>query len=487
MSFDHLPDEIVGLICRFCDTAEIKSLRLSCRTLLKVANEHLLSEVVLFMNRESLEACEGIASHPVFSKTAKSLWIQADRPKETSFDEWYSERRTMTIMSHYKEASDIIYANCPSKFSNEKGRALMDAAQALALEIKTREEEKPGLSEKQLRYHFKQATRLACEAEEMLHDTSLFSGLRDVLSQCPKIESVDLTMLNTIRICTAKHNKAFQQALVHPFGDCDKYNSGVDAMIQLVLAASEVDFKPRMLRLGSLSHHVFTREDITDELRAFFDGLEELEWHFAVPYHDDDHIEVVELLSIMEDFNTGKNFSSLVEAAAGLKRLHLELPYDPDEVSEILLPSIVGNNTWDKLARVNLTGFEATASQLGEFLLRHAETLEEVSLAHVVLSVGDWPDCFVSFAGKLPGVRNFELRERFDYDEDNTFYWFGHLGTARGNKYSKRLSNYLVTGEGSFPRRPEEQESSDNEWSDQDDDTTDSEDDGGNDSESVTD
>lgn len=39
--------------------------------ILKVAHEHLLSEVVVFMNRESLEACSGIAAHPIFSKVVK--------------------------------------------------------------------------------------------------------------------------------------------------------------------------------------------------------------------------------------------------------------------------------------------------------------------------------------------------------------------------------------------------------------------------------
>lgn len=475
MSLDSLPDELTGLICGFCDPPEVKALRLTCQSLLKVANEYLLSEVVVFLNRESLEACDGITAHPLFSKTVRSLWLQGDRPKTGPFDEFKAEQRQRARMSHFDEVTSVFYPqNQMSDREVEEQRAQINAELD---EIEARHNlQTPPMSDEQLRYHYEHACRLSDEAEALLHDNSLFFSLKRVLESCRQIETVYLTLSHEIRVSTAKHNKAFQKGLMHPFGDGDDYEPGVHFMRNLVLAAHQVSFKPKSLLLGDVSHYVFMREDeaFFSKLTGFFQDLEMLCWKFAVPCMDEDYtLDPIEMDSILLDFEESDRMSDLLKVASGLQYLQLNLPYHDDGEAAVPLPSVVSDTKWEQLKDLRLSGFETTLPELRDFLLRHADTLSTVLLGDVFLHQGEWPVCFASFAGKLPKLDQFHLRGNFNHsghDDEGRFYFFGFPDKAKGNKYSRVICRYIKAGGEEFPPRPEMQEISDEDWSSDDED-----------------
>lgn len=458
MSLDALPDELIGLICDFCNVQEIKSLRSTCRTTLKAANEHLLTEVVLFMNRESLEACKGIAAHSIFSKAALSLWIQADRPWELTFDDWHREYNWRAALSYAIEESNRVYGT-NEDLSEATGEERSAKTDYLIQQLELRQKPiKSGLSDKQLGYHYTEACRLASEAEDMVRDETLSTSLQEILSNCPKIETVYLTLGNGIRACTAEKNKAFQKGLLRPFSEYDEFNSGTEVMANLVLAADHADFKPKRLYLGNVSHYIFTRDDRWEELQDFFEGLEELEWHFPIPYYNENGaIDPTEMSTIVLDFEDSSRFNDLMDAAIWLRRLHLDLPYHEDAETAVPLASVVGEMWWERLTHLHLTAFEATLDELSAFLLLHAKTLEVVFLANVVLQQGGWADCFARFAGKMPNVREFEVRGMFSEleSDEGMFYWFGEVHEKSSNVYGSQISKYLIAGGEECPARPE--------------------------------
>lgn len=71
---DRLPPEIVLMICEWLaydskcriKTADLKSLRLSCRAFAGPAAEFLFLNVLVFMNHTSLSNLRAIAEHPVY-------------------------------------------------------------------------------------------------------------------------------------------------------------------------------------------------------------------------------------------------------------------------------------------------------------------------------------------------------------------------------------------------------------------------------------
>lgn len=456
MALDSLPDELIGMICAFCGMPEIQSLRSTCRTIRKVADEYLLPEVVLFMNRDSLTACNGLTAHPVISKTVKSLWIQADRLKEMTFRDWDENRNIQVGLEYRVKAGEVVQRREGQllRASGEEMRALAEEVRTLAKKIQERDE--PKMSDIELWSYYANAARLAYESEQMLVDRSLLRTLKDILQRCPKIEAVDLTHGGLLRNGTTQRNKAFQRGLFIPRSHFDGINHDAcfDVMVYLVIAASAVGVRPRRLRLGGLSSRILAREDIKDWMHEFFQDLKHLEWkpcrHFYADDNTDDN-EYEDEYEAMQISFYNDAFLNLIKAANCLELLHLDLSVS----GSIPLPRLVGNVVWPHLSSIGLCSFRTSQGELTHFLLRHRSTLTSVSLDHVRLTNGEWPDCFASIAGKLPKVVEIELRMSFTEDSngEDEFYWFGD--NRGGTKYGKTISKYIIEGGSECPPRPD--------------------------------
>lgn len=441
MSLQRLPDELIESICLLCDISEIKNLRLTSRALCKIANDHLLSEVVVFMNHDSLKICRRIADHPVFSHKVKSLWIQADRPEKPTAYEWDENRK-------------LVYGEGPiGTLTYQQQRAIISTS---ITEIYGGEEQRehPTFSEKQYLYfsnHYKWARRLWREAEAMLKDQSFYSSIRALFTYCPNIKAVDLTMQSAIRENTTKNSEGFRRGLISPIGEdhINFHRAGVETFAQMLHAASDACFRPRYLRLGHISHYIFTHRPVHGELQRFFRELEELEWHFSIPYMSKltHMVGPGEMATITSDFNAGR-FLPLMESASCLRRLHLKLPRDSKMKCGIWLSSLVGNLTLSALNNLHLSGFVTEAVEFVHFLLRHADTLKNVHFADVHLRGSCWIDCFGTIAGNLPNVEKFELRGRFveKVEFGYMFYLFEDVERKAGNDVSPEMETYLITG-----------------------------------------
>ncbi|SMR61260.1 unnamed protein product [Zymoseptoria tritici ST99CH_3D1] len=472
---ENLPDELLGMICGHCNKPELKSLRLVSRTTLKAANEYLFPEIVVFMNRESLESCKGISAHPVLSRTARNLWIQADRPRRTTFSDWEAERkRDFVHMESIKTATDVVYAPQSVIKKGDRQADMLAIVQELSLQAKANLEVATR-SKEQSESLYAKVLRITSEAEEIFYDHSLSTCFRNIFTRCPNVDSVEITLANSIRRGTIKENEAFKRSGARAFGDMDPDTSGVDALTQLVSAALAVDFRPRVLKLGDVSHYAFMRRALSDQLKILFTDLEELTWKFTIPYIHDDEIDPEGFDEMVQDFERSGKFVSLLEGAPELRKLDLELPFSHHAEELIMLAWVVGDVTWPLLAHVRLFNFDTTAADLSGFLLRHKDTLTSVCIGEVHLldpaageeSQDRWSDCFLSFAGKLPKVQEFDLRGKFSADWTK-FYDFGDLELNANNTYGRAVSEFLIAGGNQLPEFPEREESDD--WLDDDED-----------------
>ncbi|SMR61259.1 unnamed protein product [Zymoseptoria tritici ST99CH_3D1] len=330
-------------------------------------------------------------------------------------------------------------------------------------------EEQTGSLVEQIEYRYAQALRLTSEAEEIMYDRSLRNCLREIFSRCTKVERVDLTMNDSMRDTTAGRNKGFRSGMLVPRSDLELRTSGLDAMIQLAMAAYEVGFKPTVLCLGDVSYAVFMHESIIEPLKAFFAELETLQWAFNPEFDKDADVVEDAYRAMLDGFENTDNCVSLLRATTRLERLEFELPVDISTARNVKLTDILGDIIWPRLTHLRLTNFQTSPDYLKDLLLRHKSTLQDVCLGggHLFGDEANWPDTLASFAGKLSMLRRFALRGNLGHNFE-LFYSFGDLFRPQDKKYGRQICRYIIDGGERCPPKPTLLESQD---SDEDDGT----------------
>ncbi|KKY17353.1 putative f-box domain protein [Diplodia seriata] len=86
-SVPTLPEEIWDMITGYTDCAEQKQLRLSCRTLSRIAAGHLFSTIYLEIQKDSIERMINVAFHHVLRYHVKRL-VVLERPQLVPFGTW---------------------------------------------------------------------------------------------------------------------------------------------------------------------------------------------------------------------------------------------------------------------------------------------------------------------------------------------------------------------------------------------------------------
>ncbi|GIZ42709.1 hypothetical protein CKM354_000596800 [Cercospora kikuchii] len=485
MSFVELPVELIEMICVRCSLDEIKTLRLTCQSLRNVADDYLFPEIVTVMTRDSMEAARQIAQHPKFCRQPRLLCFQGDTSEPLQFEEWKSKLQsqievdahiTKADRKHLQELGEISMRRDrdreidPDLEAREKALIQLIRANADA-------QPKPSYSEAQLQDHYGHYSELAYEGMQIIEDETIQRCMQAVFEKCSNIRAFDFTTANALRVHTHKENKQFRRGLITPFGDYERCAEGLEAMQEIVLAADEAGYSPQTLRLGSVTFHVARHPDLSRAMSRFMAKVENLHWIVSTPYLEDDDLGVdsEEFAEIMLGFQEGY-CTNLMSSAGNLRSLELDMPCPNPGEDKIELSDVVGTLSWPNLRNVAITTIYANSTDLVDFLLRHAATLERLELNEVTLN-GEWPECFSKFAGKLPRLKEVQLRGVFDINS-GFFCFFGDLYTSRGNEYSQRVARYIIEGGEEFPMPPDnnreeamipDSESDDHEESDSDD------------------
>lgn len=93
MSLLGLSNELLDRIFSFCEKDSIKCSRLANRRLRNAANRHLIQELRLYYNQESLDILDSLATtHSDMAKGITAFWLQTDRLQERTRDSWETER-----------------------------------------------------------------------------------------------------------------------------------------------------------------------------------------------------------------------------------------------------------------------------------------------------------------------------------------------------------------------------------------------------------
>lgn len=421
-----------------------------------------------------MENIKGIAGHAQIARAVRALCLQADHLEDIpTFDEWNARRQEQAEVDQFRrdyvlEGIEKLVPLTAEQWGDETIREARnnDITRLLTESERTNSysvADRPDLTEAELRMAYRLYTlrvedqALLAEGENSLMRQCYAAFFRG----CPNLVAVEVTMAHCLRLTTTRKNAIFQKGLVIPHGDPSP-DQGLDAMIGLIQAAYDADFSPTELRMGSVTHYLTTDEDLVEEAAAFLRNVEVLHWQLATPFLNDElEVDPDEYESIMEDLEGG-NLVTFLSDAHNLRVLEIEMPCSENRWSSPRLPTIVGDNFWPALTSLTLSKFETSPEELSGFLLRH-DKLQVVQLTQVRLTTGCWPACFSMFAGKLPDLEEVELRGHFD-SPSGIFYWFGHPESYRGNKFERKISQYIIEGGSACPVAPDEPEATDDEW-----------------------
>ncbi|KXT18105.1 hypothetical protein AC579_4562 [Pseudocercospora musae] len=423
MSLLHLPAELLHTVCLFCSKNGIESLRLTCQVLQRIADEHLLLEIVTCFEYEDLCRVSEIANHasPLLKKNLRSFLFQADAfPADNHWPrhQWIHERRKFFrgVEEETKEFMRELRTRIKTKRNPRLLEALMRYYQRSIDPAVLLRPEKIGSHQ--------QYINLAKEQEELRKRGFSKRILQDLFTACPNITSVAINGGHRLRRNAGLTNLAFLRSLTIPH--CHQEETLAYAVKTTLSAAHNSGTKLESLAIGGITP-VFVRptelidddseNNITigipkDHLYELTSQLKTLRLMF-LGEHDlqDDATEfmIIDFHSLTAQFAEG-HLVSWLENCTQIQDLRLDLPYAPYPHWRVPFEHFLGDNLhFPSLRVLHLQSFQTQAERLAEFLLRHKASLVELELSDIHLSLGSWPDCLAQFAGKLEKLQRAKV------------------------------------------------------------------------------
>ena len=433
---DRLPFELCGYICQDLDIADLKALRLCSSKLNTASSEWLFREVVVYMNRESLDKVKQISQAIHLTRYSRILSVCCDYCPELTFGSFQARYRDLVKDLYWNQACDSV------KLTQERAETLIEVEEMIDGREKARQimqrlislNKKP---EDELQKAHRHYQNLAREAGQMQLDSSLRKVFGLLFSKCSNLMSVKVSLAFEANVFTTKHaSKQFQKGLVCPRGQPLHSKLGFFVMEQVVQAVQDTESTFKSLQLTNISKSILDWGEGISSL--VFGNLTELSWNF--PPMDCDGSEWGRGGPAPLAFPAElKLYEALIKHLTKLRSLNLEFSHPYMATFPLAdLGSIIGNHVFPNLTSVRLKGVRSKDVDLCEFLLRHANSLMIIQLEEVFLSYGRWDHLLHSLQGKLPKLIDLDLRGRLWHGMD--LVW----GDLRSSKdLGRQISDFI--------------------------------------------
>lgn len=514
MGLSELPAELLHKICMFCEAPDRLKLRRVCHLMRDVVDEHFMKRVVSYVGRRvegighvsrpshaSSSACitlttfrhfvrqdfdmiEHLTLNPLIARGVESLYFHADTPQVLGFDEWDKERRDQIqeirmygdrdvpceYQCEHRECR-LLYRN----YDRETNRQLNGHSM---LELKAMHE----------RYR-----ELVLDGASMMEESRQEECFQTLFKRCPRLDSVAISMRDDLLESSWQAVKEFREVMLAPLGDHHTSRIGYRPLQELLLALYETGKILKRLDVKTVSHQFFepstctplyheaisgirylhigitgaalqmdkADDDDEDHDDSEFDGMDdEAIWALLEARHEarreDPHQAHTR---VVRSFEHG-GLAAFLAAAKTLAALSIDLPRESAFLPEaVALEHVVGNTHWPHLTKVTLQNFRCRDVELTDFLQRHADTIQNLSLCYVTFTEGSTQSCFEPVAGKLPQLRRVKFRARFKAHgfssaQEGDLYLSGGYSeyplSKRADAPTRALQTYMIEG-GQFP------------------------------------
>lgn len=224
MSLLGLSNELLDRIFENCDTVSVKSLRLSNRRLRNLGNRHLIRELRLYYNYESINLLDTLATtHQDIAKGIRAIWIQSDElTKFSSYASWNIQRERQYGDEGHMYPSRMLPCEI-KRISAILNEDWFREAQQFNIDIVEVPRPEVGMSDRvgkiakeYLHRRYACYTRLYAEQSTLDSSDTLREKFAALFRVCPKLRKVWITSDGVVRMSTTYRSTSFRKGSSRP-------------------------------------------------------------------------------------------------------------------------------------------------------------------------------------------------------------------------------------------------------------------------------
>ena len=372
---DHLPTEVLQIICGYLSSLDVLSFRLSSRIHAAVGAQHMLPAVVIALMPESLARLKDISEHQVISQHVNTLVYQLGRlPEILDYKDYKRKARISN-----DERIDTPWPPPPAE-SDKRARKAYDrelAKAATFLDL---------APSKTLQKGWDDYLQLHNEVAELENTDIEFAILESAIAKFPRLAAIRVQ-------CRFKYDETGLPSIHGRYYDCfvlpvdptmgDEL-CGVRPLHNLLLCASAAGIRLQYLWAGPISWKFFAhdRNGLAQTVGSRGD-LRELRMEVGIFDYDDPLHELRETFrDCVRSFSDGcvRDFLAASKQLEFMEILFEKLDLAENPLYPINTDNVFGYHTWDRLRRLSLRGIATEEQYLLDFFKRHAKTLKHLAL-----------------------------------------------------------------------------------------------------------
>ena len=202
-----LSNELLDKVLENCDLKSVKSARLTNGRLRKIGNRHLLRELPLYYNQESLDRLDALTTtHQDMAKGIQALWLQTDQLELYSKATWGVERK-----KQYDEHSIVREDWAAELKSHGQPSRNSTTGRIPAIDPNSLRSKHAEVSSKYLDRGYRKYTALY-EDQRRLDQANAFRKKCEALFRvCSQLSMVWITSGGAVRRCTTHQSASFRQ------------------------------------------------------------------------------------------------------------------------------------------------------------------------------------------------------------------------------------------------------------------------------------
>ncbi|KAF2217688.1 hypothetical protein CERZMDRAFT_80390 [Cercospora zeae-maydis SCOH1-5] len=467
----ELPPEIIHSVCQHCEIRDIRALRQVSTAIKVIADEYMLRSLRFTFDRQDLvNMATLINNNPYAARKLPEIHFQADRLPIVACQEEWELCRLKTICDEAIWRGEL---QCAERRTYEQPENSMELSSREATRYKILQRETSKYSQEEMNQAWTCYKEMMQDQQAMDRAEEVFHCMTKIFKASQRLETVTLTLKDRIRDDPLRwrRNEFYQRGMVRPWGDDGCWSPNTRVLNQILLAAHTTGTKLRKLNVMPLSYQFFRQEaSLMEKLHDTIMGLRhvhiQINSNFGIDHEEElaqrstgiDHqsrpfssslrasqtriTAASEAARVIDALNDSRVYD-LLSKASDLEHLLFHGPETDTGLPKMKLNAIVGSCPWPKLRLLCLTTFECTETELVKLVDNCRQSVACFCLADVLLTEGDWQNCFRRMAGRFPKGVDIVLKGRFGSRQTNQEI----LVCDPGHPFTHELIRYLETGQ----------------------------------------